>query len=295
MVVRNQSESLIFNGIDVHFFLITKSGFFGYFMAIKPLIKTIKANKKILIHSHYSLSAFVSTIALFFIKNTPTHIVSLMGSDAKSKGWKRYFIRLFSRKYWTETIVKSVSMAQDLKLINFKVIPNGVDLSKIKFNDEINESNINTILFAADPSRYSKNFPLAKRGIKIAQLSNEKIELLVKYNLQHIEIIDVLTNSSCLLLSSRWEGSPNIIKEAMACNIPIVATNVGDVNWLLNGLDGCFVVEQNENEIAKALIKAIDFSNSNKKTKGRERIIKLGLDSQSISNRISNLYTDIND
>ena len=67
-----------------------------------------------------------------------------------------------------------------------------------------------------------------------------------------------------ILLTSLWEGSPNVIKEAMACNRPIVATDVGDVRWLLGTLQGCFTTGFNGKEIAKKLKLALIFSKNTK-------------------------------
>ena len=292
-VVRNQSDALISEGVNIRFYLITKAGFLGYLLSIIPLINAIKKEKPNCIHSHYSLSAFVSTVALFFVRSKIKHVVSLMGSDAQSKGWKKYLIRLFHKKYWSYTIVKSESMAIQLNLNDYNVIPNGVDLNKIKPIDEIDSKNLNTVIFVADPSRFSKNFPLAQKSIDIAKLSNQKINFLTKFNMLHKDVVELLNSSSCLLLTSRWEGSPNIVKEAMACNIPIVSTNVGDVEWLLDGVEGCFVVNHNENEIGNAILNALNFFNLNRKTKGRQKIIDLQLDSSSISSKIISLYENI--
>ena len=292
-VVRNQSDALISEGVKIRFYLITKTGFLGYLLSIIPLINTIKKEKPNCIHSHYSLSAFVSTVALFFVRSKIKHVVSLMGSDAQSKGWKKYLIRLFQKKYWSHTIVKSESMARQLDLKGYDVIPNGVDLNIIKSNDQLDSIKLNNVLFIADPSRYSKNFPLAQKSIDIAMLSNQKINFLIKFNLTHNDVIKLLNSSSCLLLTSRWEGSPNIVKEAMACNLPIVSTNVGDVEWLLEGVEGCFVVNHNENEIGKAILNALNFSNLYGKTKGRQKIIDLQLESSSISSKIMGLYKNI--
>ena len=292
-MVRNQSDALISEGVNIRFYLITKAGFLGYLLSIIPLINAIKKEKPNCIHSHYSLSAFVSTVALFFVRSKIKHVVSLMGSDAQSKGWKKYLIRLFQKKNWSYTIVKSESMAIQLNLNDYNVIPNGVDLNKIKPIDEIDSKDLNTVIFVADPSRFSKNFPLAQKSIDIAKLSNQKINFLTKFNMLHKDVVELLNSSSCLLLTSRWEGSPNIVKEAMACNIPIVSTNVGDVEWLLDGVEGCFVVNHNENEIGDAILNALNFSNLNRKTMGRKKIIDLQLDSSSISSKIISLYENI--
>ena len=93
-------------------------------------------------------------------------------------------------------------------------------------------------------------------------------------------------------MTSKWEGSPNAIKEAIACSRPIVATNVGDIAERLYNLDGCFVVSIGDRrleieELAKALVKAMKF----KETKGRERIIVDGLDSHEINRKLREVYS----
>ena len=98
--------------------------------------------------------------------------------------------------------------------------------------------------------------------------------------------------SDVVLMTSKWEGSPNAIKEAMACSRPIVATNVGDIAERMNGVEGCFVVGVKElenervRELAEDLIKAIEYT----ETKGREKIIADGLDAREINQRLIVVY-----
>jgi glycosyltransferase involved in cell wall biosynthesis len=106
----------------------------------------------------------------------------------------------------------------------------------------------------------------------------------------HSELIYELNQCDCVLLTSKWEGSPNIIKEAMALNKPIVATKVGDVPMLISNLDGCFLVEHQADEVSKAILKATEA----KSTLGRQRIKELGLDANAVATRIINIYKTLN-
>jgi glycosyltransferase involved in cell wall biosynthesis len=72
-----------------------------------------------------------------------------------------------------------------------------------------------------------------------------------------------------LAFPSFKEGSPNVIKEAMASNCPIVACNAGDIAEVISGTEGCYLSEFNEEDMAKKLIEALKF---NKRTQGRENI-----------------------
>lgn len=287
VVVNNQAKSIVENGVEVDFYLITGKGVKGYLKSVKPLIKVLKENKYGVVHSHFSLSAFVTSFALIRMRNKPIrHVVSLMGSDALLKGWKRRLTRYFNNSNWNVTIVKSESMAKDLNLKNYNVIPNGVNTNILKPQE--NTSFAKGILFAADPKRESKNFQLAKKAFEL--IDDKSIELKVIYNVPHNEVVQAINQSECVLLTSKWEGSPNIIKEAMACNRPIVATKVGDVPWLLKDLEGCFLVDQNPKDVASKISDAIRFNSNKSATKGRERIQELELSSDQVARKIISLY-----
>lgn len=119
-----------------------------------------------------------------------------------------------------------------------------------------------------------------------------KIELIAVYGKTPEEVCTYMNAADCLLLTSVSEGSPNVIKEAMACNCPIVTTEVGDVNERLANLEGCFVVQSQESraksqDVAEAIEKALAFG---KRTEGRKRILKDRLEISQIAQRIKELY-----
>ena len=213
-----------------------------------------------------------------------------MGSDTQVSGMKRTTIRIFYNFFWDATIVKTKKMQEEFKLGKAYVIPNGVNLTGISSNEK---SQNNTVLFAADPSRKSKNFPLAKAALEYLEDKKQKdIPLKIIYNVPHQEIINEIHSSGCVLVTSLWEGSPNIIKEAMACNRPIVSTNVGDVNWLLQDVSGCYIVNSTAEDVGVGISDALQFSNDHGETNGRNKIIKLGLDSESVAEKIITLYNN---
>jgi glycosyltransferase involved in cell wall biosynthesis len=288
VLVKNQADSLIEKGLKLTYTIISQKGIIGYLKAVIPIYKSIKNDHVKIVHAHYSLTAFAASLAVLLInKNRPKLVVSLMGSDAKMNGWKRKLTNFFSEKVWFVTIVKSQQMAVDLGLKTFTVIPNGVQIEKFYNQEEIIE---NKILFAADPSRESKNFELAKKAVDIAKKSQPTINLKVVYNVEHAEIIKEIKSSACILSTSKWEGSPNIIKESLVCNRPIVATNVGDIAWLLENVEGCYITNFDAELIAQSILKSLEFNKENKYTKGLEKIKELQLDAQSIANRLLTIY-----
>jgi len=85
-------------------------------------------------------------------------------------------------------------------------------------------------------------------------------------------VVQYINASNALILPSIQEGSPNIVKETMACNVPVVATDVGDVSQLIGGTQGCTVCSHSAEELAVGLEKALLFKGP---TTGRADIANL--------------------
>ncbi len=178
---------------------------------------------------------------------------------------------------------------------DISVVPNGVNLNVFYSMDKREcqkqlgwDYDKKHILFAANPSRPEKNFRLAKQAFSI--LNNENIVLHFLNNVSPERMPLWINSADVVMLVSLWEGSPNVIKEAMACNRPIVSTDVGDVSWLLDGMDGCYITSFDPENIAKSLKLSLRFSETKGLTQGREKIIELGLDSKTTAKRIISLY-----
>ncbi len=286
-IIKSQGISLEKEGIEVDYFTINGKGLTGYLKSIPRLRKYVGKNNFDLIHAHYSLSGLVAS----FIFNTPV-IVSLMGSDTQMSVLYRFLIRVVYRLRWRQVIVKSESMKKKIKIKNARVIPNGVNFDLFKPMPRIElrkklelTEHKKYVLFLADPNRYAKNFQLAQQAFNFLGYANA--ELKVAFDLPHDEIPEYLNAYDVLLLTSRWEGSPNVIKESMACNLPIVATDVGDICDVIHSTEGCYVSSDKIEQIAQYLNKALDL---NIRTNGRSVISYL--DSRVIARRLVDFYKE---
>lgn len=288
-IIFNQGESLKKNNILISFFTIRGKGLIGYLKSIVSIRKKIKSEKFDIIHAHYSLSGFAAALA-----GAKPLIVSLMGSDVKSSFYKRFIIRIFSRLFWSSVIVKSYDMKKSICIKDALIIPNGVDCNRfhpmerqVALNFTSWDKTKRHILFAANPDRPVKNYKLAKLAYNLIDEPN--IELHSLNNIKNEHMPFYFNAADVVLLTSFWEGSPNVIKESIACNRPVVSTNIGDVKYLLNDLEGCYVTSFDEREIMLKILSALNYN----KIKGVDRIKELNLDSNSVAIKLTEHYMAI--
>ena len=296
--IDRQLESLIKANIDmVPLSLKVHESKLNYFKSI-PCVKDIIKNQGIsLIHAHYLYTA----IPCIFHKKVPV-IISLMGTDVLGDVGSTFKIRLkniFSKflapillPKCDAVIVKSKEMKKFVCHHNVHVIPNGVDFNKFKPMDITQarknlhiKSDSHIILFAGDPDRPRKNYKLALQVYKKVRKKYHDVSLIPLKNIPHDDVPLYLSVSSCLLLTSFNEGSPNIVKESLACNTPVVSVDVGDVAERIQGLDMCAVCDFDASLLAKHIACVFD---SPGRPDLREKI--KDIDSMVIAEKIKNLY-----
>ena len=133
-----------------------------------------------------------------------------------------------------------------------------------------------------------KNATLAKAAV--TRLGDE-VELIELKGYSRNEVTLLMCACDAFLLTSFSEGSPQVIKEAMACGCPIVSVDVGDVKERVEGIEGCYVASSfDAKELAGLLKEALVFKC---KTKGRERLAKDGLENQEVASQLIKIYESV--
>jgi glycosyltransferase involved in cell wall biosynthesis len=141
------------------------------------------------------------------------------------------------------------------------------------------------VVFANNPAIPVKNFALAQAAIERLRERGMTAELVVANGLPQAQVMQYINASNVLILPSVAEGSPNVVKEAMACNVPVVATDVGDVAQVLAQTEGCSVCLHDADALAEGLVAALQHT---ERTTGREDISYL--DSMEVVKQVVELY-----
>lgn len=289
--VQSQYDSLKNEGLEMRLVGTEGKGAKAYLRTAWKLRKKIRAERPDVVHGHYTLCGWAANLACLGLCHKPKIVVSILGSfPTKDRKWK--FVRWSMKHLWDATIVKSQRTANQLGL-PVNIIPNGVNLEIFQTQDTLAarkavgfEDGKKYIIWCSNPERPEKDWALAQ-----AATHDIDAELVAVYNKTPQEVCTYMNAADCLLLTSVSEGSPNVIKEAMSCNCPIVTTNVGDVTERLENLDGCYVVDSREpKELAEAIRKSLVFG---KRTEGRKRIIADQLEISQIAKRIKEIYERI--
>ncbi|WP_144905698.1 glycosyltransferase family 4 protein [Halobellus captivus] len=109
------------------------------------------------------------------------------------------------------------------------------------------------VLFPYPPRRTVKNYPLAERVV--AQLP-DNVVLKTMWGVPYEKVPVYMNASDTVLVTSRRESGPMVVKEATACGVPVVSTDVGFVADVLEDVPQSFVCSS-EAELVEGLRAAL--------------------------------------
>lgn len=249
--IMDQAESLRRLGHCVEVLNIAGYPKFKYVeAAFKVFFRTLRYRYDI-VHAHYGLSGFPA----LFRWRTPL-VITLRGSDALV-GKIEPLISHFVCHFADEVIVVSQEIASRFF---GEVIPTGVDLEKFRpYDKKLARSRLSLplnkrlVLFPFSPNRKVKRIDLAKRAVERLKSLGHDAELLVVSDVVHQEMPWYYSAADAMILCSDSEGSPNSVKEALACNLPVVCADVGAVREIMNGIPGTKICKQDVEALAKGL------------------------------------------
>ena len=239
-----------------------------------------------LIHANYGLTA----PAALAQPNLPV-VLSLWGSDLMGSYGA---VSSFCAKHCDAVIVMSEEMADELDC-ECHVIPHGIDLEtfepapRCEARLELGwDSDARHVLFPYPKGREVKDYPRAERVVdRVRDRLDVRVELRTASGVDHEEMPAYFNAADAMVLTSRREGSPNTVKEAMACNLPVVSTDVGDVRDRLDGVAHSHVATGDDG-LADALT---DVLRAGERSDGRAAIRSLS--AERMGRRIHEVYEDV--
>ena len=299
--LKDQVSFLRKKGLNVRVFKIPNFSILKKVKAIISLRSLLFKEKFQIVHVHWgqnSIFAFTTKSPLI----TTYHGSDLQG-DVDENGFvtfKGVVTVFFSRlstliSNYNIFVSKRLINSAPKKVINNKnyIIPMGFDSNLFKPKDKQEakqklglESKIKYILFAGNYSQPVKRFSLAER---VMVELDDKFKLIKLNFAAHHQMSTYMNASDVLLMTSYQEGSPVIIKEALACNLSVVSTDVGDVKEMIKKVPGSFISKNNKPVmIAKMIRKSVAI---NSKVSNYNKMLKLS--SNAMNSKVLSIYKRI--
>ncbi|MDY6822644.1 MAG: glycosyltransferase family 4 protein [Thermodesulfobacteriota bacterium] len=297
--IKEQIGSIEEQGHQVRTIFINalEKGKLEYLKKIVAIRKTAKWAD--VIHCHHMYTGFLTLFICRPDKPVVTSFMSPRGSEGRNDKFnilKKELYDYVQQKSTMFIVKENPSIVDNFKNKGY-YLPNGTDLSFFKVIDcETSKNKLSLsikkkyLLFcsAGDKWREEKRYDIFRSVLKVvAEKTKMPVDGLLLINAPRELVPYYFNASSVFLLTSDHEGSPNAVKEALACNVPIVSTNVGNVKYLLDGVSGCYVSKTNDiEELAEYVIKSL----KSETIKGRERIKNLKLDMRSVAIELLTVY-----
>lgn len=277
-----------------------KIKFSASFIHLKTAIKLfwhLRRHKYDVIHCHNALSGLILQIARGL--NNRNTVLSLQIDPETPGSIDQKFTRKLYPKF-ASLIVKKQLKDQKSK---FVYLPNGVNIDLFRPIDRNQckdrlglDPDKRYILFVDSNTFKGRTQKRKDRFDEVMKILRDKyghsdLETLSMTKTPRREVPIWMNACHLYLLTSDEEGSPNAVKECMACNIPVVSTPVGNIPDLFDSVDGCMMTKTFDAEELARCADAVLRKTSPADT--RRYIFTKGLDMDSIAKRLFSLYRQL--
>ena len=306
--VEQQVKGLRSVGVEVEVLYINRalSGATAYLGVQDRVRRALRSYDADIVHVMYGgVMAWLVTNA---VRTQPT-IVTFHGSDLLGENlagpWRRLIAGLGvkcskrSAHRAAGVVVVSPSLRDVLPATvsrsRIRVIPCGIDVNRFVplDRDECRRqlgwsSDRFVVLFNSNGGDPVKRPALAYAAVDALRRAGVAAELRELRGRPYAEMPTFLNAGDVLLLTSRHEGSPTIVKEALACNLPVVSVDVGDVRQRIEGIAGCYLAEPDPTDLA---IRLEMVAAGPRRVEGRPAIASLSI--ETVAEELRTFYLDV--
>ena len=287
--VEQQVASLRREGVDVDVLHVdVKKSKWLYPWSFVPMQKQVLTRWYDLVHAHYVFAGVVARSQFRF------PVVLTHHGDETFYGWQAHLCRLMSRLV-DRTIVVTEPIKRAIGLESSAVIPCGVDFDIFKPMDKRwareqlgLSAEKRLVLFVGNYPEWRKRFDIVEDAVAQLKARGMDVELVVAYKQKYEKVPLYMNACDAMVLPSEREGSPQVVKEAMACNLPVVSVDVGDVPDVLAGVRNCYVSPRDPTSVAERLALILERC---ERTDGREKTRRYEL--SSTAKRIVKVYEEV--
>ena len=288
--IRDQILALSTMGIQVDVLLIdrTKRHLSYLKVAWQLFLTSFQRKRYDLIHAYYGYAGLLARLQLKY----PV-VITFRGSDLMSR--KNRLIGPLVAKLVDGVIVMSEEMKRMSGRKDARIIPFGVDLERFSpypmgqaRADLGLPPGDKLVLFPWDPSRPEKRFDIVTAAVEKLQKEQENIRLVAVWGKPPEVIAKYMNACNALILASDREGAPMAVREAIACHLPVVSVDVGDVRQVIGDIEGCYLCQQDAADLAEKLCMAL---HRERRLAGNRVAEKLAL--KPVTEQVIEVYTHV--
>lgn len=283
--IYEQMQGLKQLGCDFRICFVKGGGLKSYLQAWRRMMRDIVEYQPDIIHAHYGLCCMIANLQ----RKVPV-VSTFHGSDInnpKIRWISKIAIRQSQINIFVSEKLRSIAGNPQRSI----VIPCGVDVKEFyPMDKELCRTKLGMdlqkiyILFSKEFADRVKNYPLAKAAVEGL---NCEAELLEFYGYSREQVPLLYNAVDCALMTSFTEGSPQFVKEAVACGCPVVSTDVGDAAEVINKVENSFVSTYEVEDVITKLQQAMQIGHLSKTTLDEKYIDK------NVVKSLLKMYTDI--
>jgi glycosyltransferase involved in cell wall biosynthesis len=213
---------------------VKENKFLTYLLAARRIQKQINIKNPRIVHIHFGLTAIFAMLGNIFVRRKVDYVVSFYGSDLMSSKIQKFLTIISTYLLRAQLIVVSQNLKDELWQLSTRkyIIPNSVDT--IFYDESCENSKQVNLIFPSDPNRTEKDFSFFMNIVRELQTEGFIANITIMTNMSRLQIRNCLTSNTIVCLTSKREGSPQIIKEAIVRGVPCICRPVGDVGDYVN-------------------------------------------------------------